>query len=181
MRSEEDFDAGAKYHVAADVPYIRYFASHILQFMFYKEMCLLSKQYDPNDKDKPLYKCDFSNGNNVAEAGEKFAKMLQAGSSRPWPEVLEEMTGSKKLDASAIVEYFKPLEVWLDQQIEENAIPVGWNSTIDDFFPSQETTTGPTTDPTINPTTSETTINQTSWIVLCLSLLVALIMTPANE
>ena len=30
MRSELDFDAGAKYHVAADVPYIRYFAAHIL-------------------------------------------------------------------------------------------------------------------------------------------------------
>jgi hypothetical protein len=29
-RSEVDFDAGAKYHVAADVPYIRYFAAHIL-------------------------------------------------------------------------------------------------------------------------------------------------------
>ena len=48
IRSEEDFDAGAKYHVAADVPYIRYFAAHILQFMFYEELCLVSKQYDPN-------------------------------------------------------------------------------------------------------------------------------------
>ena len=56
-RSEEDFDAGAKYHVAADVPYIRYFASHILQFMFYKEMCQLSHQYDPQDPTKPLFKC----------------------------------------------------------------------------------------------------------------------------
>ena len=154
MRSEEDFDAGAKYHVAADVPYIRYFASHILQFMFYKKMCLLSQQYDPNDESKPLYKCDFSNGDHVGEAGEKFAQMLQAGSSRPWPEVLEEMTGIKKLDASAIVEYFKPLEMWLDQQIEDNAITMGWNSTIDDFFPSQETTTGPTVAPTtVVPTT----------------------------
>ena len=34
--------------MAADVPYIRYFAAHILQFMFYKELCLVSKQYDPN-------------------------------------------------------------------------------------------------------------------------------------
>ena len=57
IRSEEDFDAGAKYHVAADVPYIRYFASHILQFMFYKEMCQLSHQYDPQDPTKPLFKC----------------------------------------------------------------------------------------------------------------------------
>merc|ERR1712083_1198936 len=89
-RSEEDFDAGAKYHVAADVPYIRYFASHILQFMFYKEMCQLSHQYDPEDPTKPLFKCDFSNGDldHVSDAGKKFAKMLQAGSSRPWPDIL---------------------------------------------------------------------------------------------
>lgn len=71
-RSEDDFDAGAKYHVAADVPYIRYFASHVLEFMFYKEMCLLSEQYDPLDPEKPLYKCDFSNGDKAHEAGTKL-------------------------------------------------------------------------------------------------------------
>lgn len=76
QRSEEDFDAGAKYHIAADVPYIRYFAAHILQFMFYQKMCELSKQYDPTDKDKPLYKCDFSNGDSVAAAGAEMKYVI---------------------------------------------------------------------------------------------------------
>jgi hypothetical protein len=44
-----------------------------------------------------------------------FRKTLQAGSSKPWPETLEEMTGSRKMDASAMLEYFKPLNDWLDQ------------------------------------------------------------------
>ena len=35
---------------------------------------------------------------------------MQAGRSRPWPDVLEEMTGGHKMDASAIVEFFAPLE-----------------------------------------------------------------------
>ena len=35
-RSEEDFDAGAKYHVPSSVPYIRYFIAYVLEFMFYK-------------------------------------------------------------------------------------------------------------------------------------------------
>ena len=35
-RSEDDFDAGAKYHVAADVSYIRYFVAHILEYQFYR-------------------------------------------------------------------------------------------------------------------------------------------------
>ena len=184
VRSEEDFDAGAKYHVTADVPYIRYFASHILQFMFYKEMCILSQQYDPNKPSlKPLYKCDFSNGDHVQQAGEKFAQMLQAGSSRPWPDVLEDMTGSRKLSASALVEYFQPLEEWLDQQIQEQNIPVGWNSTIDDFFPSDTSTstsdpsdTSTTTSAPDKSTTSDSALTQTPWIALCLSLALAVIM-----
>ena len=65
-------DACAKYHVAGDVPYIRYFVSHILQFQFYREMCLEAKQYDPSDAAKPLYKCDFSNGEFKHRAAEKM-------------------------------------------------------------------------------------------------------------
>ena len=44
-----------------------------------------------------------------------FRKTLQAGSSKPWPDTLEETTGSRKMDASAMLEYFKPLNDWLDQ------------------------------------------------------------------
>ena len=71
-RSEEDMDACAKYHVAADVPYIRYFISHILQFQFYREMCLDSQQYDPDDPNKPLHKCDFSHGDYKHVAADKM-------------------------------------------------------------------------------------------------------------
>ena len=38
-RSERNFDAGAKYHVPASVPYTRYFLARILQFQFYKAEC----------------------------------------------------------------------------------------------------------------------------------------------
>src|SRR5208337_1345921 len=39
QRSEADFDPGAKYHVAANVPYTRYFLAHILEFQFYRALC----------------------------------------------------------------------------------------------------------------------------------------------
>lgn len=42
-------------------------------------------------------------------------KTLQSGSSKPWPEILEEITGSPKMDAGPMLEYFKPLNDWLDQ------------------------------------------------------------------
>ena len=31
-RTEDDFDPGAKYHIAANVPYARYFLATLLQF-----------------------------------------------------------------------------------------------------------------------------------------------------
>ena len=81
-RSEEDLDACAKYHVAADVPYIRYFISHILQFQFYREMCLEAKQYIPESTEKPLHRCDFSEGEFKDAAGAKLRYLQLTNISR---------------------------------------------------------------------------------------------------
>lgn len=59
-RSEEDFDASAKYHVIAGVPYIRYFVSYIIQFQFHKALCEAAGQYNSSEPDqKPLHRCDI--------------------------------------------------------------------------------------------------------------------------
>ena len=42
--------------------------------------------------------------------------MLAMGASRPWPEALEAFTGEKDIDATAIADYFAPLNVWLTEQ-----------------------------------------------------------------
>ncbi len=72
LRSEQDFDAGAKYHVPANTPYIRYFAAFILEFSFYKDLCVLTGQYVPGDSSKPLHRCDYSVGPLAGLAGEKM-------------------------------------------------------------------------------------------------------------
>jgi len=106
-RSEADFDPGAKYHVAASVPYARYFLADILQFQFHRALCREAGYTGP------LHRCSvYSN----KAAGEKLNKMLAMGLSRPWPEALEALTGSKQMDASAILDYFAPLKKWLDEQ-----------------------------------------------------------------
>lgn len=133
-RSEEDMDAGAKMHVASDVEYIRYFVAHILQYEFYRQMCIDSGQYTPMSKDKLLHRCDFSIGKSPKFAAEKMIKLLKAGSSQPWPEVLEKMTGNRKMDTMAITEYFAPLEKWLDTIVKRSNIPLGWSSTFQNFF-----------------------------------------------
>jgi len=106
-RSEQDFDAGAKYHVPANVPYARYFLAAILQFQFHRALC---REAGFNG---PLYQCSIY-GNK--KAGEKLKSMLSMGLSRPWPEALKAMTGEDKMDATAIIDYFAPLKTWLDEQ-----------------------------------------------------------------
>ncbi|XP_059351358.1 angiotensin-converting enzyme-like [Daphnia carinata] len=122
-RSEENFDAGAKYHVPADVEYLRYFVSKVIQFQFHRSLCLEAGQYDPQDPRKPLHNCDIYRSK---AAGAKLAAGLAMGSSRPWPEVMKVMTGQEKMDASAIREYFKPLEDWLSLQNAKLAQTPGW-------------------------------------------------------
>ncbi|HSE26071.1 MAG TPA: M2 family metallopeptidase [Pyrinomonadaceae bacterium] len=106
-RTEEDFDAGAKYHVPANTPYARYFLAAILQFQFHRALC---REAGFNG---PLYQCSIY-GNK--QAGEKLKAMLSMGQSKPWPEALKAMTGEDKMDATAILDYFAPLKTWLDQQ-----------------------------------------------------------------
>ena len=86
MRSEDYFDAGAKYHVAANVGYVRYFTAFVYEFQFYRTLCLISNQYDPNDPEKPLHRCNFYGSK---EAGDKLDSMLKLGSSKPWKDAME--------------------------------------------------------------------------------------------
>ena len=136
LRSEQDFDAGSKAHVATHYPYIRYFVSFVMQFQFYRELCIDSGQYDPNNQiiSKPLHECDFSIGKSAKVAAQRLIKTLKVGASQPWPDVLNLMTGKRKISAEAILEYFKPLEIWLDKTIQEHKIPLGWDSKFRNYF-----------------------------------------------
>jgi peptidyl-dipeptidase A len=107
QRTEAHFDPGAKYHVPANVPYTRYFLAHILQFQFHRALC------DVAGYDGPLHRCSIY-GNRAA--GDRLAAMMEMGMSRPWPDALEALTGQREMDATAILDYFAPLQAWLDEQ-----------------------------------------------------------------
>src|SRR5215469_12182352 len=114
-RTEADFDPGAKYHVAANVPYMRYFLADILQFQFHRALSQAAGCTGP------LNRCSiYSN----KAAGARLNAMLEMGQSRPWQEALEKIAGTREMDASAIRDYFAPLQKWLDEQ--NRGKPVGW-------------------------------------------------------
>ena len=106
-RDETHFDAGAKYHVPGNTPYLRYFIARILQFQFHKALC------DAAGHQGPLHECSIYQSK---AAGEKLAAMLSKGASQPWQKTLEEMTGSPKMSAAAMLEYYAPLKAFLDEQ-----------------------------------------------------------------
>jgi peptidyl-dipeptidase A len=114
-RSEADFDPAAKYHVAANVPYMRYFLADILQFQFHRSLAKTAGCTDP------LNRCSIYGSK---AAGDKLNKMLTMGLERPWPRALAEVTGQSQMDATAIRDYFAPLQKWLDEQ--NKGKPVGW-------------------------------------------------------
>jgi peptidyl-dipeptidase A len=114
-RSEEDFDPGAKYHVPANVAYTRYFMARILQFQFHRAMCRIAGHQGP------LHACSIY-GNQ--EVGKRLGAMLALGASRPWPDALEALAGERRMDASALSDYFAPLKKWLDRENEGRTC--GW-------------------------------------------------------
>ena len=44
--------------------------------------------------------------------------MLKLGSSKKWPDALEQVTGGRSMDAGPMLKYFRPLVDWLEAQNE---------------------------------------------------------------
>jgi peptidyl-dipeptidase A len=115
QRTEADFDPGAKYHIPGNTSYTRYFLARILQFQFHRALCKSAGHQGP------LHECSIFGSK---AAGDNLAAMLSLGQSQPWPDALEKMTGSRQMDASAIIAYYQPLMTWLEK--ENQGKTCGW-------------------------------------------------------
>lgn len=114
-RPADAFDAGAKFHVADNTPYTRYFLARILQFQFHRSLCEIAGD------EGPVHRCSIYGSK---EAGKRLNAMLEMGRSKPWPDELEALTGQRDMAATAILDYFAPLKVWLDE--ENRGRQCGW-------------------------------------------------------
>jgi peptidyl-dipeptidase A len=106
-RGEATFDPGAKYHVAADITYIRYFVARILSFQIHRALCRASGQND-------VATCSLRKSK---QAGEKLRAAMSLGASKPPSEVLTALGAQPRLDASAMLDFYKPLRVRLDKEL----------------------------------------------------------------
>ena len=100
--------------------------------------------------------------------------MLKMGSSKPWPEAMKSISGSNKMEATAMMEYFKPLLDWLKER--NRGHKVGWT----DECPSETFDYKVKPEITTTPTTGTTTKNVSGAAVIslsCVSFIVCLLMT----
>jgi peptidyl-dipeptidase A len=114
-RDESEFDPGAKMHIPANVPYMRYFLAHILQFQFHRALLRTAGVAGP------LHRGSI---HGSKEAGQRLRATLEMGSRQEWPEALETLTGERAMSAAGLLDYFAPLRRWLDEQTRGE--PVGW-------------------------------------------------------
>ncbi len=116
-RAPDAFDPGAKYHIPANTPYLRYFYAHVLQFQFHDALCTAAGHTGP------LHTCSIYGSK---AAGEKLSAMLAMGASKPWPDALDAVAGTRQMDATAMMTYFQPLMTWLQEQNKDRQC--GWST-----------------------------------------------------
>ncbi|KAH1006941.1 hypothetical protein HUJ04_004233 [Dendroctonus ponderosae] len=124
-RSESHFDAAAKRHIPADVPYIKYYVALLLEFQIYKSMC------DAANHKGSLHTCDVYRSR---EAGRVLSDILRVGKARHWKDVIKMLTKDKggKLSAEPLLEYFQPLYIWLQSANRDEPV-IGWTANKDDL------------------------------------------------
>lgn len=95
-----------------------------MQFQIYAELCEVAGQTTP------LHTCDFSKSR---EAGKLLASVMETGASISSFELLKMMSRGKinRMSAKPLLEFFRPLEAWLDLQNFNESV-IGWNSNIED-------------------------------------------------
>jgi peptidyl-dipeptidase A len=113
-RSEEWCDAATKTHIN-DTPcyYYSYAIATVLKFQLHDYIARKILHQPPQS-------CNYA---DHPEVGEFLKSFLKKGGTEDWRKVLREATG-EDLSTRAMVEYFKPLQAWLEEQNKGRQI--GW-------------------------------------------------------
>jgi peptidyl-dipeptidase A len=113
-RGEEFCDAATKTHIN-DAPayYFNYAVATVLKFQFHDYIAR-------NILKQPPQSCNYANSK---ETGAFLKSIMEKGGTQDWRKVLHDATG-EDLSTRAMVEYFKPLMSWLEEQNKGRKI--GW-------------------------------------------------------
>ena len=114
-RGEEYNDAASKTHINNDpAQYYDYAISNIILFQLHNHIAKNILHQDPHATNY------FGN----KEVGEFIWSILETGGSGNWRDIMKDKTGSD-LSAQAMLEYFDPLTIWLQEQNEVRVHTLG--------------------------------------------------------
>ncbi|XP_047513616.1 angiotensin-converting enzyme-like [Pieris napi] len=125
-RGEEYFDVGAKYHVADNIPYTRYFLSSFLQYQLFERLCkaaIFGRQPKSLPDSIPLHRCDIYGSK---AAGKILRNIMSRGSSQHWQEILNDAADIDNINSEALKRYYRPLYNLLKRLVAKYNIPIGW-------------------------------------------------------
>jgi peptidyl-dipeptidase A len=114
-RGEEFCDAATKTHIN-DNPcyYYSYAIATVMKFQLHDHIARKILHQPPQQ-------CNYANNKEV---GAFLRSYLVKGGTEDWRKILRDLTG-EDLSTRAMVEYFKPLMAWLEQQ--NKGRPIGWD------------------------------------------------------
>jgi peptidyl-dipeptidase A len=114
-RGEEFCDAATKTHIN-DTPayYHSYAFATVLKFQLHDYIARKILKQPPQT-------CNYANNKEV---GAFLKKIMEKGGTEDWRKVLKDATG-EELSTRAMVEYFKPLQSWLEK--ENKGRQIGWD------------------------------------------------------
>ncbi|KAI6225302.1 Angiotensin-converting enzyme [Aphelenchoides fujianensis] len=114
--------------VAAEIsqqhaPASRHIVEYVAQFQVLKALCAHSKT-------------SLSEGCiPKKETIMRLIEVMKKGGTISWLDALEQITGTRELDAGPLVEYFGPLINWLSSTNEQDAVFLGWDGEGEKFKP----------------------------------------------
>ena len=114
-RGEEWCDAATKTHIN-DAPcyYYSYAIAFVIKFQLHDYVARHILHQPPQS-------CNYA---GHPEVGARFKTILDKGGTEDWRKLLKDATG-EDLSTRAMVEYFKPLQAWLEEQ--NRGRPIGWD------------------------------------------------------
>lgn len=133
MRTEQHFDpASTPLITQQDFPATRDFVTSVLHYQILEALC--AKAGATNVRyftftHRLLYPLQSVTCNlrGAREAGALLQKAMALGSSRPWPDVLEGLTGTRHMDIGPLLRHYEPLLEWLQQENARNNEHIGWD------------------------------------------------------
>src|SRR5262249_4740044 len=107
-RPAEGCDACSKTHINDNpAAYYQYAIATVIKYQLHDHICRKILKADPHS-------CSYSGHKGV---GDFLRSIWRLGATRPWRQVIEEARG-EPLSTRAMLDYFKPLDGWLDEQLK---------------------------------------------------------------